>query len=211
MKKYLSEFIGTYILIFCGCGAVVIDSLFGGAVGHHGIALTFGLAVVAIVYALGTYSGAHINPAVTVGFALARSFPTKEIAPYILSQCLGATAAAGTLLLLFPETLTLGMTLPAGPVSQSFFLEIILTFFLMFIILRTTTGTKETGIMAGLAIGFVVWFEAMFAGPVSGASMNPARSLGPALMQGQLEHLWIYLTAPFLGSVLSVFVHRVLD
>lgn len=203
MNKYIAEVFSTYGLVFLGTGAVTVDALHGG-VTHVGISLTFGLVVMAMIYSVGDVSGAHMNPAVTVAFWVSRRFEGKYVAPYLLSQCLGALAASGTLRLLFGSDANLGMTLPAGSVWQSFFLEIILTFFLMFAVLNVSTGAKEKGIMAGAAVGAVVALEALAAGPVSGASMNPARSLGPAVMSGHLEHLWLYLIAPVLGASLAV-------
>ena len=157
-----------------------------------------------VVYAFGDVSGAHVNPAVTVGFWLARRFPGRRVAPYIGSQCLGAVIASLALSLLFADSPGLGRTAPSGPAVQSFVVEIILTFYLMFVILSVATGSKEKGVMAGCAIGAVVGLEALFAGPVSGASMNPARSLAPAIVTMRLEDLWIYLTAPFIGASLAV-------
>ena len=204
MKKYLAEFIGTFALVFAGTGAIVINDVSGGVVTHVGVALTFGLVVMSMIYALGDISGAHFNPAVTFGFWRARRLEGRSAILFVLSQCLGAFFASFILHLLFPLHLTLGVTSPSGSTFQSFVLEIILTFFLMFVILNVSTGSKEKGLMAGMAIGAVVAFEALFAGPISGASMNPARSLSPALMTGHLEHLWIYLVAPFIGSGLAV-------
>ncbi len=210
MRKYLAEMIGTFTLLFCGTGAIVINEVAGGTIGHLGIAITFGLIVLAVIYPIGDLSGAHINPAVTVAFAVADKLPWREVAPYIAAQVVGALLASGLLRLLFPESTTLGETLPAGSAGQSFVLEVILTFLLMFVIIQVATGSKEVGMMAGLAIGMMVLLEALFAGPISGASMNPARSLGPAIVNGNVQHLWIYLTAPFLGAVGSIFVWRVL-
>lgn len=210
MKKYLAEFIGTYALVFCGTGAVVINSVSGGVVGHQGIALTFGLIVMAMIYSVGHISGAHFNPAVTISFAAAGELPKREVLPYSLTQIIAAIAASGTLKLLFPDSPTMGETLPAGSFMQSFVLEFLLTFFLMFVIIQVATGSKEVGIMAGLAIGATVWLEAAFAGPICGASMNPARSIGPALIQGNLDALWIYLIAPVLGALLAVVCWKVL-
>ena len=204
MRKYLAEIIGTFALVFCGTGAIVIDQHTGGAVTHVGVAITFGLIVTAMIYSVGDISGAHLNPAITLAFWLAKEFPAKEIFPYILSQCIGGLIASASLRLLFPQNVFLGTTLPAGSDMQSFVLETILTFFLMFVILQVAKGSKEQGMFAGLAIGFVVLLEAMFAGPICGASMNPARSLAPAVVSGHLEHLWIYLTAPVLGASLAV-------
>jgi len=191
MKRYLSELIGTFGLVFCGTGAIIINDISGGTVTHSGIAVTFGLIVLAMVYTFGDISGAHLNPAVTAAFWVAGRFSGKEVFPYIASQIIGAFAASGILRMLFPAHATLGTTLPAGPPMQSFILEIILTFLLMLVIINISTGSKEKGITAGIAISAVVLLEAMFAGPITGASMNPARSLAPALVSGQTQHLWI--------------------
>lgn len=205
MKKYLAEAIGTFALVFCGTGAIVIDQVSGEVITHLGIAITFGLVVLAMIYALGDISGAHLNPAVTIGFTVAKRIPVREAVFYIVAQILGALIASGSLKLLFYENQLLGATLPAGSEMQSFVLEIILTFFLMFVIMNVSTGDKEKGITAGIAIASVVALEAMFAGPICGASMNPARSLAPALVSGNLTSLWIYLTAPIIGVILAVF------
>jgi aquaporin NIP len=206
MRKYIAEIIGTFALIFCGTGAIIINQESGGAITHAGIAATFGLIVAAMIYTVGDISGAHLNPAVTIAFWVAKVFPTKEILPYIISQGIGAFLASFTLHYLFPANETLGATLPAGTAMQSFILELILTFLLMFTIIHVAKGSKEQGMFAGIAIGSVVLLEAMFAGPICGASMNPIRSLSPAVVSGHLEHLWVYLTAPTLGAVLAVLV-----
>ena len=204
MKKYTAEFLGTFILVFCGTGAAIIDETTKGAVTHAGIAITFGLVVMALIYAIGDISGAHMNPAVTITFTSARLFPLRDMIPYIISQASGAFAASLVLKFLFPGSVTLGATLPAGMPMQSFVLEVLLSFILMFIIFRVATGSKEQGLFAGAAIGAVVLLEAMFAGPISGASMNPARSMAPAIISGHTEHLWIYLSAPVLGMILTL-------
>jgi len=204
MKKYLAEFLGTYALVFAGTGAIVIDQQTHGSITHVGIAITFGLIVMSMIYSFGDISGAHLNPAVSIAFTLARKLPSTQLMPYILSQTTGALAASLTLKLLFPQNELLGATLPAGSEMQSFVLEFILTFFLMLVILNVATGSKEQGMFAGLAIGSVVALEAMFAGPVCGASMNPARSLAPAVVSGHTEHLWIYLTATIAGACLAI-------
>ena len=204
MKKYLSELIGTYGLVFCGTGAIIINDITGGVVTHAGIAIVFGLIVMAMIYAFGDISGAHINPAVTIAFWFSGRFQGKEALPYVVSQLTGALFASGTLKALFPVHFTLGTTLPAGSATQSFFLELILTFFLMLVIINVSTGSKEKGIMAGIAIGSVVLLEAMFAGPICGASMNPARSIAPALLSGQTQHLWVYIIAPIAGAALAI-------
>ena len=204
LRLCFAEALGTFILVFAGTGAMIVNGLYGGIITHVGVAIAWGLVVMTVIYAFGDVSGAHVNPAVTVGFWLARRFPGRRVAPYIVSQCLGAILASLVLSLLFTDSPGLGMTMPSGPAIQSFVVEIILTFYLMFVILSVATGSKEKGVMAGCAIGAVVGLEALFAGPVSGASMNPARSLAPALASMRLEYLWIYLTAPFIGSSLAV-------
>jgi aquaporin NIP len=162
------------------------------------------LVVLAMIYTVGDISGAHLNPAVSLGFFAARRFPLHEVIPYIGSQCAGAFFASGVLRLLFPRDATLGTTLPAGSATQSFVLELILTAILMFVILSVSTGAAEKGITAGIAVGSVIGLEAMFAGPICGASMNPARSLAPAVVSQHLAGLWIYLVAPVAGALLAV-------
>ncbi|MDA9764866.1 MAG: MIP family channel protein [Opitutales bacterium] len=204
MKKLLAECFGTFCLVFAGTGAIVINDVSGGTVTHVGVAITFGLIVMSMIYAVGDISGAHLNPAVTIAFFVAKRLDGKEILPYLGAQLVGAFLASGVLKFLFPEHGNLGATLPAGTAWQSFVLEVILTGILMYVILSVSDGTKEKGITAAIAIGGVVGLEAMFAGPITGASMNPARSMGPAVMSGHLEHLWVYLTAPVLGATLAV-------
>jgi aquaporin Z len=208
MRKLAAEFVGTFAIVFAGTGAIISNDLSGGAVSHVGVALTFGLIVLAMIYALGDVSGAHLNPAVTIGFFAARRFDGRWVAPYILSQIAGALLASATLRVMFPDHATLGGTQPIGAALQSFVMEFILTLLLMFVILSVSTGAKEKGLMAGVAVGSVIGLEALFAGPISGASMNPARSLAPALVSMRLDHLWIYLTAPFLGGCVGVLVCR---
>lgn len=204
MKPYLAEGIGTFALVFAGTGAIIVNDLEQGVVTHVGVALTFGLIVMAMIYSIGDVSGAHINPAVTIGFFIARRFEGRNVIPYILCQCTGAIVASVLLRLIFWEHQGLGVTLPSGAWLQSFVLEIALSFLLMFVILNVSTGSQEKGIMAGAAIGGVVALEAMFAGPICGASMNPARSLGPAIVSGNLNSLWIYLVAPVIGASVAV-------
>jgi len=210
MKKYYAEITGTFALVFCGTGAIIINQETGGAVTHPGIAFTFGLIVMVMIYALGPISGAHFNPAVTIAFSVARHFPFKEVLPYILSQVTGALLASFLLRFLFSANKHLGTTLPYGSPLQSFILETVLTFFLMLVIIHVATGSKEQGMFAGLAIGSTVLLEAMFAGPICGASMNPVRSFSPAVVSGHPEHLWLYLTAPVLGALLAVLTWNVL-
>lgn len=204
LRKYVAEGIGTFALVFAGTGAIIVNHVSNGAITHVGIALTFGLVVMAMIYAVGDVSGAHINPAVTIGFWVAGKFDRGQIVPFVVVQLIGAFLASGVLRLLFPDHTTLGATLPSGTWYQSFVFEVLLTFLLMFVILNVATGSKEKGIMAGAAIGGVVAFEAMFAGPICGASMNPARSLAPALVSGNLQFSWLYVVAPILGSLLAV-------
>ena len=210
MNKLLSEVVGTFALVFCGTGAIVINEQTGGAISHVGVAMTFGLIVMAMIYALGDVSGAHMNPAVTLAFTVARRFPLRLVVPYITSQLLGAFLASGLLRWLFPSNEHLGVTLPAGGASQSFVLELVLTLILMLVIESVATGPKERGMMAGLAIGATVMLEAMFAGPICGASMNPARSIAPALVSGHTEHLWVYVFAPILGAGADIPLWRAL-
>ena len=209
-KKYLAEIIGTFALVFCGTGAIIIDEQTHGAVTHIGVAITFGLIVLAMIYTFGETSGAHFNPAVTLGFAVAKRFDKKQIAPYIICQIIGAFAATLTLKFLFPENVNLGSTLPAGSQMQSFVLEFILTYFLMTVILNVSQGSKEIGVIAGIAIGATVGLEAMFAGPICGASMNPARSLAPAIVSGNIAALWIYLLAPVTGAIAATLTWRLM-
>jgi aquaporin Z len=203
-KRFISEIIGTFALVFCGTGAMVINDFTGGTVTHVGVAITFGLIVMGMIYAFGDISGAHMNPAVTIGFAYAKKFPWKEVPSYVLAQLIGAFLASGILLYLFPESQTLGATVPGLSALKVFILEIILSFFLMVVIINVSTGSKEIGLVAGIAIGSVVLLEAMFAGPITGASMNPARSIAPAVVSGNIADLWIYIFAPIIGCVLAV-------
>ncbi|NAS29977.1 MIP family channel protein [Flavobacteriaceae bacterium R38] len=206
-KNYIAEFIGTFAMVFCGTGAMTINEVTGGDITHVGIAITWGLIVMGMIYAFGDISGAHFNPAVTIAFAYAKKFSWKEVPKYIIVQCLGAIAASSVLLVLFPQSEFYGGTHPRLEIVNlygAFILELLLTFFLMVVIINVSTGAKEIGVIAGIAIGGVVLLEAMFAGPITNASMNPARSLGPALISGHLEHLWLYIVAPVIGAFLAV-------
>lgn len=204
MNKYAAETFGTFALVFAGTGAIVIDDVSHGAVTHVGVAMTFGLVVMSLIFALGDVSGAHFNPAVTIGFWIARRLPGRCVGRYIASQLAGALLASILLRIMFGNLAYLGATLPAGSALQSFALEVVLTAFLMFVILCVSSGPKEVGVMAGIAIGGVIGLEAIFAGPICGASMNPARSLAPALVSWHLTSLWIYLIAPVAGAALAV-------
>ncbi|WP_391593341.1 MIP/aquaporin family protein [Winogradskyella sp.] len=206
MKKEISECIGTFAMVFCGCGAMTVNEITGGSITHVGVAITWGLIVMAMIYAFGELSGAHFNPAVTIGFAVAKKFSWKKVPQYIIAQAIGAFIAIALLWVLFPESQSFGHTYPAEGFApyKAFIFELILTFFLMVVIINVSTGSKEIGTMAAIAVGAVILLEAMFAGPMTKASMNPARSLAPAVISGNLQHLWLYLTAPFIGAILAV-------
>ena len=199
--------IGTYALVFCGTGAIVINNVTDGSVTNVGIGITFGFIVTGMIYTFGKISGAHINPAVTIGFALTDIFEKKYVFGYIIAQLIGALLASFTLLLLFPTDQYLGSTLPYGSWQQSFILEIILTYFLMLVILFISQD-EENKHMTGCVVGGIVMLEAIFAGPITGASMNPARSIAPAVVSGNLTHLWIYIVAPIIGAALATFTWK---
>lgn len=203
-NRVFAEGVGTFGLVFCGCGAIVVNDLFGGQLGHLGVSTVFGLIVMAMIYSFGNVSGAHINPAVTIAFAVSGRLRTSDVPPYVTGQLAGAIAAALALKLLFPAHVDLGATLPAVPAGQAFAVEVVLSFLLMLVILNVSTGHKEKGIMAGAAIGATVGLAALIGGPVTGASMNPARSVGPALASLQLVSLWLYVAAPLVGMLLAV-------
>jgi MIP family channel proteins len=208
ISPYLAEFVATFTLVFAGCGAVVIDTGTHGQVTHVGIAISFGLAIAVMVYATGHISGAHINPAVTLAFAFTRHFPFWRVPLYWLAQVLGAICAALLLRALFGNVAHLGTTLPSGGDGQSFVLEIVLTAFLMFVIMAVATDNRAVGQAAALAIGGTILLDAMFGGPISGASMNPARSFGPALVSGTWSHLWVYILGPAVGALLGAFLYE---
>jgi MIP family channel proteins len=208
LSACVAEGSSTFTLVFAGCGAIVIDSIYNGQITHVGVGLVFGLVVAAMIYATGHLSGAHLNPAVTLGFVLARHFPLRRMAAYWLAQVLDVIIAAVCLRVLFGDVAHLGATLPSGSVWQSFALEALLTFFLMFVIMAVATDTRAVGQAAALAIGATVGLCALFAGPISGASMNPARSPGPALVSTTWMAQWIYLTAPFLGAGTAALCYR---
>lgn len=212
-KKAFAELLGTFIMVFCGCGAMTVNEITGGAITHVGVAITWGLVVMAMIYAFGHISGAHLNPAVTIGFAVAKKFKWKDVPLYLTAQTMGAFLAILVLWLLFPESSSFGHTYPAVGFSpyKAFIFELFLTFFLMLVILNVSIGSKEIGSMAAIAVGGVILLEAMFAGPMTKASMNPARSLAPAFVSGNLEHLWLYLTAPIIGAILAVFCHKTIQ
>ncbi len=210
MKKLFAEFLGTYALVFACTGAPVINQQFHGVITLVGMAIVCGLIVMSMIYTFGDISGAHMNPAVSIAFTVAGRFPLKQLAPYIASQFAGGLMASLTLHLMFPASEFLGGNMPSGPDLQSFAMEVILTFFLMLVIISVASGSKEQGMFAGLAIGSMVALEVMFAGPVSGGSMNPVRSLSPAIVSGHMEHSWIYLVAPIAGAALAIPVFKIL-
>ncbi|WP_248723225.1 MIP/aquaporin family protein [Seonamhaeicola sp. ML3] len=206
MKKYIAEIIGTFTMIFCGCGAMTINEITGGSISHVGVAATWGLIVMAMIYAFGETSGAHFNPAVTIGFAVAKKFSWLEVPKYITAQFVGAVLAVFILWFLFPESQFLGETTPASgfPAYKAAILEFLLTFFLMVTIINVSTGSKEIGTMAAIAVGGVILLEAMFAGPMTKASMNPIRSIAPAIFTGNFKDLWLYIIAPVVGAIAAV-------
>lgn len=209
MKNYISEFIGTMILVFGGTAAISINTISNGTVSHLGIGIVFGLLVMSLIYAIGDVSGAHMNPAVSIAFYFSKRLKLKDMIFYIIFQFLGGLVGSIiNYILFFKETDNFGMTMPRGSDMQSFILELILTFFLMFVIMGVATGAKEKGLMAGIAIGGVVALEAIFAGPICGASMNPVRSIAPAIVSMNFNSLWVYIVAPVLGAILGVVAYE---
>jgi aquaporin NIP len=204
-----AELVGTFTLVFAGCGAIMVATE-SGTFGNTGVALAFGLAVMSMVYAVGHVSGAHINPAVSLAFALTRHFPARRVAAYWTAQATGAVLAAVLLRASLGDIANVGATMPSGSVGQALVWETALTAFLMFVIMAVATDTRAVGEAAAIAIGGVVALDALVGGPVTGASMNPARSLGPALVSGDLADLWIYLTAPLVGAALGALVYQLL-
>lgn len=208
LKKYSAEFIGTFALVFCGTGAIIVNQQSAGSLGLIGIALAFGIIVAAMIYVFGNISGTHINPSVTIALAIGKITTKRDASFYIFAQVVGALLASVLLKFMFPENLTLGSTIPSGELLQSFIIEFVLTFFLMLTILGITS-VKDFSNMAGLIIGLVVTGIILFAGPISGGSFNPARSFAPALISGNLTALWIYIAAPTLGAILAMFVWKI--
>jgi MIP family channel proteins len=210
LRRATAEGIGAFALVFAGCGAIVTEAERPGTLGTVGIALTFGLVIMAMVYATGHLSGAHLNPAVTLAFALTRHFPTREALAYIAAQVSGALAAAGLLAAIWPsDPASLGATMPSVGAGSALVYEAVLTAFLMFVIVAVATDTRAVGAGAAIAIGGTVGLDALFGGPITGASMNPARSIGPALVSGELHDLWIYLAGPILGAAVGALAYQV--
>ena len=207
LRALVAEAIGTFALVFAGCGAIMVDAK-TGALGHVGVAITFGLVIMFGIYAVGHISGAHFNPSVTFAFALSRHFPWSRAVGYWGAQLIGAIAAAAVLRGSLGNIANVGVTLPSGSQGQSFLWELVMTFFLMFVIMAVATDTRAVGEAAAIAIGGTVGLDAMFGGPISGASMNPARSTGPALVSGNLHALWLYIVAPICGASLAALAYQ---
>lgn len=207
MQKATGELIGTFALVFAGCGAIMVDHTSGGRLGHLGVALTFGLVIAVMVSALGHISGAHFNPAVTIAFAAVGRFPWKQVPAYIAAQLIAAVMAAATLSSVLGSVASVGATSTTLATPQTLVVEGIATFFLMFVIISVATDSRAVGSMAAPAIGGTVALGALFAGPLTGASMNPARSFGPALLAGDFSQLWLYIVGPLLGAAAGAFVY----
>jgi aquaporin NIP len=211
LKRLIGEFLGTFGLVFCGTGAIIINQESNGAITHLGIAIVFGLIVMAMILSFGHISGAHINPAVSIALCVSKRFSWRHLAPYILAQLAGALLASSVLHYLFPLNELLGATIPRGSDVQSYVLEFILTFLLMIVILTSTQKKDHSLLGPALAIGATVGLEALFAGPICGASMNPARSLSPAIIGGHYQSLWVYIFGPVMGALLGSFVFAILN
>jgi len=214
-KKYIAEFIGTFFLLFVGTGAIIVNHLSNNALGHMGIAFSFGFVIVVMIYACGHISGAHFNPAVTIAFLATKKFDKGQVIPYITSQLFGALSASVLLRVLFGNLYDMGGTFPSLPaghnlIAVSFIIEFIFTFLLMFVIMSVATDARAEGNFAGLAIGLTVFIGATVAGPISGGSFNPARSIAPAIVSGNLDHLWLYIVAPILGAICAALLYNVL-
>ncbi|CAI9087849.1 OLC1v1022033C1 [Oldenlandia corymbosa var. corymbosa] len=211
MQKLIAEVAGTYFLIFAGCGSVVVNNARDNTITFPGISIVWGLAVMVVVYSVGHISGAHLNPAVTIAFATCKRFPWKQVPAYVLAQVIGSTLASGTLRLIFNGHQDhFSGTLPNGTDLQSLVLEFIITFYLMFIISGVATDNRAIGELAGLAVGATVLLNVMFAGPISGASMNPARSLGPAIVSNKYKSLWVYMVGPTTGAIAGAWVYNLI-
>jgi aquaporin NIP len=208
LKTSIAEAIGTFVLVFLGCGAILVNESSKGAIGHQGIALTFGLVVMIVIFAIGHVSGAHINPAVTITFACTKKFPWQKVIPYLLAQSIGAIIAAFLLKLTLATNGSLGVTTFSGSIAQAFCLEMIMTAVLMFVIMSVATDSRAASQFTALAIGSTIAIDALVGGTITGASMNPARSLGPALVSLNFAHLWLYIVAPIIGALIGGFVYE---
>jgi aquaporin NIP len=208
-RRAAAEALAAFALVVAGCGAIIANSQYRDALGAVGVSLTFGLVIMVMVYATGHLSGAHINPAVTVGFTLTRHFPPRDAVAYVAAQLAGAVAAALVLLVLWPDKpADLGATVPTVAVGRAFLYELILTAILMFVIMAVATDTRAVGSAAALAIGGTIALDALFGGPATGASMNPARSFGPALVSGHWRDFWVYVAGPVAGSALGALAYQ---
>jgi aquaporin NIP len=210
-RMLLAEFCGTFVMVFAGTGAIVANDFSHGRIGVLGIGLAFGVSVFAMIFLLGAISGAHLNPAVTITLTVARKIPLRLTLFYILCQCAGALVASVLLSFLFSTHPTLGATIPSASATQSFLLEFFLTFLLLFAILITSSRALRSGLIPAVIIGAIIALGAIFGGPISGASMNPARSLAPAIVSGHMDHLWIYLLAPTFGGLTAIPIARTLE
>jgi aquaporin NIP len=207
MRALAAEALGTFTLVFAGCGAIMVDAK-THQLGHLGVALAFGLVIMTLIYAVGHVSGAHFNGAVTFAFALTRHFPWRRAGGYWAAQLVGAIAAAALLRASLGNVANVGATMPSGSQAQSFLWELLLTAFLMFVILAVATDTRAIGEAAAIAVGGTIALDALVGGPISGASMNPMRSTGPALVSGNLHALWIYIVAPVVGASLGALAYQ---
>ena len=209
LRRALAEGLAAFALVFAGCGAIIANTVYDGTLGAVGVSATFGLVIMAMIYATGHLSGAHINPAVTIAFTLTRHFPPRDALAYIAAQLAGATAAALVLLAAWPaEPAALGATVPSVGVGTALLYEVVLSAFLMFVIVAVATDTRAVGAAAAIAIGGTVGLDALFGGPITGASMNPARSFGPALASGTWTDFWIYLVGPVVGAALGALAYQ---
>ncbi|CAO2817278.1 unnamed protein product [Amaranthus hypochondriacus] len=210
-QKLVAEVIGTFFVIFTGCGSVVVNNLYNETVTFPGICVTWGLIVMVMVYSVGHISGAHFNPAVTIAFAIYRHFSYKEVPLYMIAQLLGSTLASATLAVMFDVTPQAYFgTVPSGTEAQSFAMEIIISFLLMFVISGVATDNRAIGELAGLAVGMTIMLVVFVAGPISGASMNPARSLGPALVKHNFKGIWVYIIGPPIGTIAGGFAYNLI-
>lgn len=210
-RRALAEGLAAFVLVFAGCGAIVTDSVGDGALGSTGVAAVFGLVIMVMIYATGHLSGAHINPAVTIAFAVTRHFPARDAIAYVVAQLVGASAGAALLLAAWSDKpAALGATVPSVATGTALLYEIVLTALLMFVIVAVATDTRAVGAGAAIAIGGTVALDALFGGPLTGASMNPARSFGPALAAGEWTDFWVYVVGPVIGATLGAGAYQVI-